>query len=83
MLHQSEGAKPKDGNSWACIGSPLSVEVHLDVFMEDTITTFDGLTVDTLSEVADLLWLHLDVVAGLARIRLIERKEALRGSLNF
>ena len=77
MLHQGESAKPEDSNSRTSVCPPLSVEVHLDILMEDTVSTLDGLTVDALSEVTDLLGVALNRVSWLARIRLVERKEAL------
>lgn len=78
MLHQSEGAKPEDGDAGAGVGPPVPVEVHLDVLVEDAVTTSDRLSVDTISVIADLLRHVLDRIQGLSGIRLVERKEALR-----
>ena len=59
----------------------MSVEVHLDVLVKDTIATPDSLSVHTLSEIADLLGHVLHRVERLPRIRLIEGKEPFRRSL--
>ncbi len=77
MLHEGERAHPENGDTGASVGSPLSVEVHLDGLVEDGVATLDGVSLDTLSEVTDLLRVHHELVSGLPRIRLIERKEAL------
>ena len=80
MLHQGEGTEPKDGDTGAGVRSPLPVEVHFDVLVEDTVTTLDGLSVDTLTVITNLMRLVLDLVCWLPRVRLVEREEAFRGS---
>jgi len=62
MLHQGEGTEPKDGDTGACVRSPLPVKVHLDGLVEDTVTTLDGLSVDTLTVITHLFGLVLDLV---------------------
>jgi len=64
VLHQSEGAKPKDCDTRAGKGTPVSVKVHLDVLVEDTVATFDCFTFDALSEIAGSLGQILNLVTG-------------------
>ena len=56
----------------------MPVEVHLDVLVEDAVSTLDCLSVDSLSEVADLLGMILDLVERLPPVRLIEGQEPFR-----
>ena len=83
MLHKREGTEPEDGHTRASVSSPLSVEVHLDRLVENSVSSLDGLSVDALSEVADRMRVVLNWVSWLARIRLVERKEALSTALYF
>lgn len=39
VLEKAEWSKPKCCNSWTGVGPPLSVQIHLNGLMEDTITT--------------------------------------------
>ena len=73
MLHKGERTKPEDCDTRASVSSPMSVEVHLDILVEDTVTTFDCLSVDTLSEITNLLGVALHSINGLPSVRLIER----------
>ena len=77
MLHESKSAEPKDGDARAGVSPPLSVQVHLNVFVEHTITALDSFTFNALAEVSNLFGVVLDCVARLTRIGLVERKEAL------
>ena len=78
VLHQGKGAKPEDGHAGASVRPPLPVEVHLNVLVEHTVATLDGLSIDTLAEIAHLLGQVLDIIPWLSRIRLVELQEALR-----
>ena len=82
VLHQSEGAEPKDGDAGTGIGPPVSVEVHFNGLMEHAITTPDRLSIDPLSEISSLLWKILNFVAWLPRVRLIELEELLGTALH-
>ena len=75
VLHQGEGAEPKDGDAGTGIGPPMSVEVHFNSLMEHAITTPDRLSVNPFSEISNLLWKHLNFVFFLPRVRLIELEE--------
>ena len=77
VLHQGEGAEPKDGDAGTGIGPPVSVEVHFNGLMEHAITTPDRLSIDPFSEISNLLWKILNFVGWLPRVRLIELEELL------
>ena len=77
MLHEGERAEPEESDTRASEGPPMPVKVHLDVLVEDTVATLDGLSVHTLSEISDLLRQVLDLVKRLSRVRLVEGKEPL------
>ena len=77
MLHKGKRADPENGNTRASVSSPLSVKVHFDCLVEDGVPTLDGLSFDALAEVTDLLGSVHQLIRGLARIRLVERQEAL------
>ena len=62
MLHQGKRAKPEDCDTGAGKGTPVSVEVHFDVLVEDTIATLDCFTLDTFSEIAGSLGQILNLV---------------------
>ncbi len=77
MLHQSEGAEPKDGDTRAGEGSPLAVEVHFDGFREYTVAALNSVTLDALSKITRLLGHVLEFVAWRSTISLIEAEELL------
>jgi hypothetical protein len=77
VLHKTEGTKPEHCDSRAGEGSPLSVKIHLDSLVEDTVSTFNSITLDTLSEISRLFGQVLDLISGTASITLIETQEAL------
>ena len=68
MLHQCEGAEPEDGDTGACKGTPVTVEVHFQCLVENTVTTTDGGSVNTLSEIAGGLGEILNLVTWLSSI---------------
>ena len=78
MLHEGERAEPEESDTRASESPPVPVKVHLDILVEDTVATLDGLSVHTLSEIADLLRQVLDLVKRLSRVCLVEGKEPLR-----
>ena len=78
MLHKSEGTEPEEADTRASVGSPVSIEVHLDGLVEHAITTLDRLSVDALSEVTHLLGMVLHLVKWLSRVRLIKGKDPFR-----
>ena len=82
VLHQCEGAEPKDGDAGTGIGPPMSVEVHFNSLMEHAITTPDRLSVNPFSEISNLLWKVLNFVAWLPRVRFIELEELLGAALD-
>ena len=73
MLHKGERSEPEDSNTRASVSSPVSVEVHLNILMEDTITTFNRLSINAFAEITHLLGVVLDFVFWLPSIRLIKR----------
>ena len=77
MLHKGKRTEPKDSNTGTSVRSPVSVEVHLNILMEDTVATFNRLPVYTFTEIAHLLWVVLNLIFWLPSIRLVEREEAL------
>ena len=82
VLHQGEGAEPKDGDAGTGIGPPVSVEVHFNGLVEHAITTPDCLSIDSFSEISNLLWKILNFVAWLPRVRFIELEELLGAALD-
>ena len=72
MLHESERTKPEQRDSWASVGSPLSVKIHLESLVEDRISAPDCLTFDTLSKVTLLLWLFVEMVNWLPRVAFVK-----------
>jgi hypothetical protein len=64
VLPKGEAAKPEDTNTGAGISSPVSVKVHLNGFVEHTIATSNGITLDTLTEISGLAGQALHFTAG-------------------
>ena len=72
MLHQAVGPKCKNAHPWHGVCPPVTVQVHVDVAVEDTVSTPDCVSLNTLSEVAWLFWQTLNFIEGRPSIRLIE-----------
>ena len=77
VLHEGERAEPKDGNTGASVRPPMPVEVHFEGLVEDAISTPDSLSINSFSEISNLLWKTLNLVAWLPRVRLIKLEELL------
>ena len=72
MLHQAIRAKGPETHPWHGEGSPMSVQVGLDIVVEYTVSTLDGLSVHSFSEIARLLWQVGNWISWALSIRLIE-----------
>ena len=51
ICHHAEHA-----HSWDGVCPPMSVKILLNVLMENTISTFDGVSFDSFSEISRFLW---------------------------
>ena len=72
MDGESIGPKGECSHSWNCECPPLSVEVGLNVVVEDSVSTPDGFSGNTLSEITGLLWIVVDFIEWRASIALVE-----------
>ena len=75
MLHQSEAAESEETHSWNGVGSPVSVEIHFDSSVEDTISALNGISFNSLSEISGLCWERLDFILWRSCIALIKAQE--------
>eukprot|EP00355_Strombidium_rassoulzadegani_P009076 CAMPEP_0168613650 /NCGR_PEP_ID=MMETSP0449_2-20121227/3563_1 /TAXON_ID=1082188 /ORGANISM="Strombidium rassoulzadegani, Strain ras09" /LENGTH=160 /DNA_ID=CAMNT_0008654295 /DNA_START=290 /DNA_END=772 /DNA_ORIENTATION=- len=75
--HEAEGAVDEDSHSRAGEGSPLAVEVGLNVVVEHSVATPDRVSAHSLSEIAGLLGETLDLVKRRARIAFEEAQVGL------
>lgn len=56
MLHEWERAPCEDSHTWYGESSPVTIQILLNILVEDTISTLDGVSLDSFSEIAWLLW---------------------------
>ena len=75
MLHKSDSTNPENGNTRTGVSSPVSVQVHLNSFVEHTVTTLDSVSLNTGTEITRTLGVHLQMVDGRTPIRFVEFKE--------
>jgi len=72
VLHKGEGAKPEHGDSGASVRSPVSVQVHFERLVEDSVAAAKRLTRHTLSKIARLSGQHVGFIERRTSVRLVE-----------
>ena len=77
MLHEAEGAEGENTHPWYGVGSPVSVEIHLHGSVEYTVSSLDGISLNSLSEISWLCWQLLNFINWRSCITFIKAQEGL------
>ena len=72
MICESVCHKGEHAHSWDGVCPPMSVKILLNVLMENTISTFNGISLDSFSEISRFLGETLKNIWFRPSIRLIE-----------
>ncbi len=75
VLHQTVGGKGKHTHSWHGVGSPMSVKVHIYSVVEHTVSTLDGVSLDSFSEISRFFWQALQLIDWSSRIAFVKAQE--------
>ena len=76
MLQHSIGTEGEDSHPGNGESSPVTVQVGLDILVEDTVSTSDGFSLQSFSEVTRFFGQTLDFINWGSRVSLVESQEA-------
>ena len=77
MHGQEVRTKSKNTHAWYGISTPVSVKVSFYVIVENTVSTSDRVSLNTLSEITWLFWDSLQLIWRRSRVTFIEAQKGI------